>query len=362
LYRKRKFYIKSLAIFFLVIAVAVAFLLLKPLLERTRGVAVGDFLKYVEDDSSFRDFSYTMYTKDKKKIILKSDKVAEIKKNCYIFKNLESTLSLLNGDIISIFADTTKTINESKTKSQLYGNVRLFTKSGLSMKTEKAFVDFDKKIVLGDDAIAIKLSPASTGHKQQRKIILNGKKFLFDLDKNTLTIFEMAKGIVDSSSISSGSIVICFDDIREGTIKRIEAKKNPIFTTKDYTVMAKDDVVYCPMEVSAHGDVVFNYYRDDKNLRIQSENFTALIDGTGNIYNVVTNSAFTARTPSAIIMADRGFFSHNQISAVGNVVVVSDDGSVFGESAVFDIPSGELQLSKSSGVVSKKSFDQLGTK
>ncbi|MDR3156121.1 MAG: hypothetical protein LBT90_03420 [Holosporaceae bacterium] len=360
MYSKRKFYIKTLVIVLIAIAIAMAFLLLKPIMEGTKKAAMGDFLNHIGDESSFRNFSYTMHTKDKKEITLESDKVTEIEKNRYVFENLKSTFTLSNGDVVTILANTTKTRNGSKTKCELGGNVRLFTKSGLYMQTEKVFVDFDKKIVRGDGAIAMELS---TNTNYKKKTTLKGEFFCFDFDKNILTISRAAKGNVDSNAISAGGITIYFDNIKERTVKKIDATKNPIFVTKYYTITAKNAMTYSSKKIHADGDVVFTYHNGNKNMRVKSNDFTAIVDGNGNVSSIVANSAFTAYTANAIIEADGGCLAGNQISAFGNVVVISKNGNIFGESAVFDISSGEVQLKKSSGVVmAEDPFNRFITK
>jgi hypothetical protein len=359
LYKRRKFYITALTVVFVVIALAIALLLFKMIVAGSKRTACDEVVSHGGDESSFRDLSYAMHTKDGKEITIKSDKVIETGKNRYVFENVKSTFTLSSGDVVTVQADITNATNESRTKCDLSGNVRLFTKSGLSLQTQKAFVDFDKKIVQGNGEVALELSP--TNEKSGKKTALKGKNFCFDFHKNTLTVLESVKGNVNANTITSGNIVICFENPAEGSVKKIDATQNPTFATKYYTVSAKNSIVYSPGKVHANGNVIFAYHKSDKNIRLKSEDATVTIDDGGNVSNIVINSAFTAHTPNAIIMADRGLFADNRISAFGNVVISGDDGDIFGESAVFDVSSGEIQLNKSSGIVSEDSLNRSKT-
>jgi LPS export ABC transporter protein LptC len=295
----------------------------------------------------FSNFSYKTCDSNGKEIVLTSDEVLENKKDNYQLKNIASTFTLSNGEKCFISADTTKAINSDRTVCDFVGHVTLRSESGLLLQTERSFVDFNRKTASGDTAISI------TG----RGIDVSGDKYHFDLNKNMIVLTGNAKGVIQIKSslqkkmIFSDQIVIYLDTKSKKPFKSLEAIKNAKFVSEDYQLTAQEKIVCDNNEMTAISNVELICNKNEQQYTVKSDQMHASFDEQSSIQEVKAKGSLTVKTKSAIIAADSGVFKSNKITVEGSVVVSNEYGDVFGDTAEYDITTGDVSIKKSTAVL-----------
>jgi LPS export ABC transporter protein LptC len=358
--RKRRLRIKTISVFFAVIAAVVLFyiatLLMKGVHSKSYDVKKIDAV----DQNTFSDFSYKTYDAKGEEISLASDNVYEEKKDNYVFKNMTSTFALSNGEKCTVTADVTKAIRGDRTVCELNGHVMVTTTSGLLLQTEKSFVDFNNKISSGSEPITI------TGNN----ISLRSDKYYFDINENALTLIGNAKGLMMLASpnrnggkldsqgangkcdrISSDKMIIKFDSKCKNSLKSLDATGNAKFTSDDYDLSAKEKIVYKIDRIHAKSDVKLQYRKNGQKIDVKSYQMDTLLDEKSSIREIIASGSLIIKTKDATIAADSGVFRENKVVALGNVVISNDQGNVLGDIAELDVLTGHVSVKKSSAII-----------
>ncbi|GHU16981.1 hypothetical protein FACS189472_03230 [Alphaproteobacteria bacterium] len=186
------------------------------------------------------------------------------------------------------------------------------------------------------------------------------------------TIFnaEAASKIIADSNVtlrhkSDGSTVYCdkmvinldgdnLSDMK--SVKSIDATGNAKCTSPDYTLTAakilyQRGVTKAASKLIADSKVTFICKKSGKTFDIRSGHMIATLDGKGSIEEVEATNSLIIKTANATIRSSSGVLRDNKIMASGSVAISSPEGDIFGETAVFDINTGGISVSKSSGVV-----------
>lgn len=292
------------------------------------------------ENNTFSNFSYKTYNAKGKEILLTSDKVSEEKKNNYVFENMKASFVLSNGEQGEISSDITKATNNDKTVCEFIGNVRFITDSGLLMKSEKAFADFNAKIIFGNTPVSI----------TKNGVDFSGDNYHFDINEYTLTLTGAAKGFSEKQNkkISSEKLVIQFSN---DDIKNLNATGNSSFLSSDYELFAGKSIIYEIGKIYAESDVRLLYKKDGKNFDIKSDSMKALLDKKSSINEVFAYGNLIIKSNNAIVRSNNGIFKGDKIIAIGNVIISNAQGDVFGEIAELNISTGDISIKKSSGIV-----------
>ena len=311
--RNRKFKVRFFAILFVLAAVVIAVALLLPTIN-LQSVFSNNVDTAKSEKNTFSDVKFKSQDKNGREMRVAADSVNEQDVSNFKLNNVTSEFALSEDDTATIVADTTDVVRGNSNQCTLSGNVKLTTKSGLVLETQQSFADFDKNFIHGDTAVIIT-------HKSTN---LCGDSYSFDADKRILTLIGHAKGIMNTNVVTSDELTIIFaNDNGQMVVKNIEAR----------------------------GNVNLSYEVRNQKYNIRSQHLTALLDDSGNVTEVVSDSFLTVKTETGIIRANSGTFKDGIVKAHGNVAVISDNGDVFGDNATLNIETGEVSINKSSGIV-----------
>jgi LPS export ABC transporter protein LptC len=314
-------------------AAAVIFLI-DPQKEASGGVS------FRKNKNSFSDVSFKTYDRAGKEINIKCDSVSENQKDQYIFENLVSTFELSGGELLTVSANTTKAVRKDKTECEFLGNVKLSTKSGLLMKTEKLFVDCNKKIAGGDSDVVI----------SQENVNLSAKKYFFDMDANVFTLDHDAKGSMKSGKISADRLIIRFDDVHQKSVKSMDAFGNATYIAQDFDLRAQQSILYTKDEVKAHKNVRLICRQNSNAYDVRADSMQARIRN-GVPGEVKANGSLIIKTKDVIIRADKGVFFGDDVKVFDNVVIFGEHGNIFGNTATMNMKTGDISVDKLSGIV-----------
>jgi LPS export ABC transporter protein LptC len=288
----------------------------------------------------FSEVRLKTYNKDGKEINLKSDDIYEAKKDSYVLRNLVSTLPLPNGEILTVSAATTNALHSTEAKCDFIGNVKLSTESGLLLETEQLSVDLNKKIASGDCEVTISQDDAR----------LSSRRYYFDVDRNVVTLTDSARGIFKSNNINSDQLIIRFDDINKKNIKSIDAIGNTSYAAKNYTLSAKQSILYSREMVEARKNVVLLYKKNGQDYDIRSDFMSAQIHN-GTPDNIRATGSLIIKTKDATIRAAEGSMKGDKVNVCGNVRISGSQGNIFGDAAELDLKTGDISVRRSSGII-----------
>ncbi|MDR1982203.1 MAG: LPS export ABC transporter periplasmic protein LptC [Holosporaceae bacterium] len=336
--RSRRTRIKLISIFFAVVAIGIFIVIIIFTAKTKRAISLENSPN--PQKNFFSEIKFRTYDLKGKEINVKSESIYENKKNNYVFKNMVSNFTMPNGEILTISSDITNAIREDRMQCEFIGNVKLSTDSGLIMKTKSLFVDFNKKIAHGNTEVVI----------SQDDTQVSGKKYFFDMNKNVLILTGNANGLLKSDRVHADMLVIRFNDMHEKNIKNIDAIGNATYTTKDYVLKAQKNILYSSNRIDAQSDAILLYKKNGNDYDIRSDSMQAEINN-GRLDNIKTNTSLTIKTNNATIRADRGVLKDDIIEVLGNVVISGEQGNIFGNSATLNVKTGDVFISKSSGIV-----------
>ncbi len=308
----RKFKVRFFAILFLCVAAAIAVALLVPALSVKS--AFFDNKEVQKERNTFSDVKFKSQDKNGREIDVLADSVQDQGSDNFKLNKVESKFTLSENDTATIVADATHVFRENKNQCELLGNVKLTTDSGLTLVTEQSFVDFDKSFITGNCDVTITYSTTK----------LFGDSYSFDANTRTLILIGNANGVMNSDTVTANKLTV-------------------VFTVNDNKTSVK--------EMTAVGNVHLLYTANLKKYKISSQHLTALFDADGSIRDVKADSFLTVKTETAIIRANSGTFKDGIVNAYGDVAVISDNGDVFGDKATLNTETGEVSISKSSGIV-----------
>lgn len=324
--------------------------------ERLAKIGVGGFdLK----ENAFLNFFYKTQDASGKEIVITSEKVIEKDKNSYIFEKVKSDFAISNKETGTITADQGKVVRGngekgSKDVCEFKDNVVMSTKSGLSLRTDKATFDSKNKVISGESPINIT--------KDETKI--SADKYSFDTNKNILELKKNSKAVSRGREVVSEQMTIYFDNSKSESIKKVVAKGNVSLKSADYDLYARDNLTYDNDRIEADRSVSLLYKKDGRKFNINSYKMKAFLrkksgrnkvnlGEASEISEIFADGNVKIKTRDSIVKADHAVYKKNdgKVLAYGNVVISRDVGDVFGERAEMDLRTGKVSIKKSSGVV-----------
>jgi lipopolysaccharide export system protein LptA len=332
-----------LSVFFVLVALGVIVALAVPVISAKKLISSIN-INFKGKNSAFSGLTFK--TKDDKgrEIALSSDRVLESKKDNFIFENMTLTFSMSNGENGAVSADTTKALRADQTLCEFIGNVRLKTDAGLLIETEKSLVDFTGKIASGDAGIMI----------SRKDIKASSQKYIFDINKNILTLIGAVKGFLRTDEVTSDKMVIHFAEEYGKSAKSMEAIGNAVYVAVNYRLQARKNILHVGNNVEAHEQVVLLYKRNDRRYDVRSDHMYAFLDERGTIDDIEAVGSLVIKTKDATIRANKGVFKGDIVTVRDNVVVSSSQGDVLGNAAVLDVRSGDISINNSSGIIDDK--------
>jgi LPS export ABC transporter protein LptC len=339
--RKRRVKIKFISILFVLLAAGIFVALVTVILDTKNAILGGNFLKL--NGSSVSKIKLKTHHNGKE-ITMESENVFYgNQKDVYTLKNMVSSFALPNGELLTVSADTVKAVRKDKTECEFMGNVKLSTKSGLLIETTRLLADFNKKIATGTDEVVISQDDSK----------ISAKEYFFDMEKNTVTLINNAKGLFKANKINSDKLVICFDDMYKKSIRSMEAFGNITYVTDAYTLKAQKSILYSANKVEAYENVILLYKKDGDNYDIRSNSMCAKINN-GKLDDIEALGSLIIKTKNATIRADRGILSGDKINVFSNVIISGKHGNIFGDAATLDLVTRDILINKSSGVVNNE--------
>ncbi|MDR0580878.1 MAG: LPS export ABC transporter periplasmic protein LptC [Holosporaceae bacterium] len=337
MYKRRRTRIKLIAVFFAVVSVAILAALMIFIFGTKKTSSRDSFSN--EKSNFFSKVRLKAYGNNIKEVSLLSDDIHEKEKDNYILKNMLSTFTFASGEVLTVSADTTKTVGKDKMRWEFTENVKLSTKSGLTAETAKMFLDIDKKTARGDTAIVITTDSTK----------LLGEKYLCDMNNNVLTLNHNVEGVHKTGKINADELIIYFDDVNKKNMRRMNAAGNAVYSSDAYTIKAKK-LLYENDMIDAQDDVVLFFQKDGNDYEVQAAFMRAYIS-QGTITYVEANGSLRIKTKDATIHARKGIFKGDKIKVMEDVVVSGKPGSLFGNAATLNIQTGDVSISQSNGIV-----------
>lgn len=331
------------------------------------------------EKNAFLNFFYKTQDASGKEIVITSKKVIEENKDSYIFEDVKSDFSLSNKESGTITADKGKIIKKSSSENlsknineenvgpsgsvennikddgnnnddnkgicEFKDNVVMATKSGLSLKTDKATFDSQSKIIYGESPISIT--------KNEAKITAKG--YRFDTDKNVLELKQNAKVVVRDREIISDQMTIFIDNSKSESLKKVIAKGNVRLKSVGYDLFTPDSLVYEDNQLRAEHSVELKYRDGGGIYTITSYKMVAFLkknkSNSNEIYEILASGNVQIKTKDAIVKSDRAIYKKNlgKIEAYGSVIISREIGDIFGEKAELDLNTGMVSIKKTSG-------------
>jgi lipopolysaccharide assembly outer membrane protein LptD (OstA) len=311
--------------------------------------STGELLRLAADavGNKFKNFVYKAYDSKGKEVTLASSDVTEVKKGDYVLKNISSSFQLSDTESGSITSDVTKISKIDEPICEFSGNVQFVTTSGLRLNTEKSIVNFDKKTAIGDVDIAIR--------KDKSELLANG--YDIDIGNNIVTLRGNVHGFSDGKSIFCDKMILRFREKSStesiggnDSLESMDALGSAKLISADYRLSAYQ-ILYRQSALTASTNVNLIYKNNEKTFDVKAEHMTAALNGNGKIEEVKADRSLTIKSQDATIRANSGVLSGNKVTVRGNVAISNASGDVFGDVAVLDVDTGDISVSKSSGVI-----------
>jgi LPS export ABC transporter protein LptC len=327
-----------LSVLFALVAVGIFIGSIILLTDTKKEASEGSFFR--QKKNSFSNVRFKTYDRAGREISVKSDSVSENRKDHYTLEKLVSTFALSDGELLTVSADVTDAVRNDKAVCEFTGNVKLSTKSGLLLQTEKLFADCDKKIAKGDTAVVI----------SREDMRVSADKYFFDMDANSFTLTGSAEGSFKTGKISSDKLIIRFSDINKKDVKSMDALGNAIYVTTNYTLKAEKSILYTADEVKAQQNANLFYRQNSKSYYVRANFMRAQIH-KGAPETITANGSLIIKTKDATIRADKGILTENEIKVFENVVISGEQGNIFGNAAVLNTKTGAVTINKLSGIL-----------
>lgn len=386
---------KIAAIFLLLLAFVIVFLIIKPMvISRKSG-----FVTYSKDVDlkTFDQVSTIAYDKNGQKIQVVADKVVENDENKYVMQKATSSIDLNNGDICYISADNV--CNKDENLVALNGNVTLHTKSGIFMQTPSCIVNTVDKISRGTSHI----------NMVKNDIALSGDGYLINLANKFIIIDNNSHILSKDGELFSNKLQATL--AQGNKLKTADALGNVKCKTAQYYLTA-NKMHYDTHNIVAQGNVKILYIHgqlySDKVTAIHKKNILDTIEAVGNAkyiseqyviksdkliykndailqainhvhltymtknetYNIFANAMYATiyqgkivaisaknnlfiKTSNDTIRANYGTMKDQKIYLSENVVISGEHGDIFGETAELDMNTGKVMITKSSGIINE---------
>ena len=341
--RKRKWKIRAISLSFLILAGGVLFKVLRSIIISQKNLPEQQQV-LTTPSGKILGVSHSSFSEDSNNFSLKSSEVDEVNKDTFHFKNLESDFKISETEKGKITADESQMETVDSKKCDFNGNVKLTTESGLTLETEKSFVDFDKKISQGDTDIRI----------TQDKTDLTSKKYFFDMNTKTVVLTDQVKGNVNGNFISTDKLTVEFDQSVGKDVKRILALGKSLYKTPHYSLKAGGSIEYTKDRAKADKNVVLLYKKDKKLYDIKSSHMD--VDFSGNSVKKVTayGKLVIKTEDSSTIKGEKGVLEDNFLTVTGNVIISDKRGVVFCDKVVLDTETNNTKIYNSKGIINKK--------
>jgi lipopolysaccharide export system protein LptA len=328
--RKRRVKIKFISILFGLLAAGIFIVLVTVILDTKNAL--------LDDGSSASRIKFKTHGRNKGEIVAEVDSIYGDQKGVYSLKNMVSSFTLSNGELLTICADRVKAVRKDKMECEFLGNVKLSMESGLLIETRRLFADFNKKTATGTDEVVI----------FQDDTRLSAKEYIFDMEKNTAILINDAKGFLKADKINADKLVICFDDMYKKSIRSMEAIGNAVYIADTYTLKAKRSILYSMDKVEAQEKVVLFYKKDGNNYDIRSDFMHAKINN-GKLDDIEAFGSLIIKTKDVAIRADRGILKGDKINVSSNVIISGKHGNILGDVATLDLTTNDVFINKVNG-------------
>ena len=295
------------------------------------------------EKNEFSDVIYSSFDKDSNKITLKSSKIQEKTKNSFDFNNLITTFNISPKDSVTILADQTHFISQKSKQAEMKGNVKLSTKSGLLLKTEKSFVDIDQKIAKGDTNISI----------IQNDTKLFAKKYHFDMNRKIVTLIKNVKGSLSDDLIETDKLVIEFEKDIGKDFKNLHSFGNSSYKTNQYNLKSNKDMIYKKEYAEANGNVELNFVNNGKNYLINTDKLTMSFQN--NIIKRITarDNLIIKVDNSLTIKGDQGILKDKLLTVSGNTLITNEKGNILCEKAMLNTKTNDIKIYNSKGIIKR---------
>lgn len=335
---------KSIAISVAFLALIAIFILAKIIIAVfwSEHSAIRHLIPIQSDKNTFSNFSYKTYDSKGQEVVLHAENVSEEKKDVYKFEKVKSTLTLSDGETVLVSANKIVALQKNKMTCEFIGDVQLSTSSGIVMETEISKIDFSKKLVEGGKRISIS--------NDNTKI--SADRYSVNLELKIADLFGNVTGTMPSGDrISAARAVISFDSSSKNHIKNVRLSGNPIIESRDYTLKSRGDISYNHAFIKSAARTYLIYTHNKDKYHIKSDRMLATLDDS-KIKSVEVCGNLIINAKNVIVKADRGTFCDHKAVVVGNVAIINERGTIFGETADVDFNTGRVSLRKSRGILS----------
>ena len=298
----------------------------------------------ISEKNEFRDVVYTSFDKGSNEVTLKSSKVREVGNKAFDFRNLVTTFNISSDETATIFADESHFVSKESKQCGMKGNVRLLTEDGLSLETEKSFIDMDKKIAYGDSDILI----------TQDDTKFFAKKYHFDMGNRVVTLIGGVEGNLADDLIIADKLVVDFDKVIGKDFKKVHAFGNSSYKTVMYHIKAARDILYTNQYAEANGNVCLDFKKDKHNYLVNAEHIAMNLKEDA-IKKVVAEDNLRIKVDgSTSIRGDHGILEDDFLTITGNTVIFNEKGKILCKKAILNMKTNDIRVYESKGVVKKK--------
>lgn len=305
-------------------------------------VIYNDKSEKVSKKNEFSDVIYSAFDKDLNKITLKSTKIQESSKSTLDFSKLITTFNISSQETVTVLADQTRFISQKSKRAEMKGNVKLSIENGLSLKTEKSFIDIDQKIAEGDTRIVI----------TQDDTKFSAGKYHFDMNRKILTLIENVEGNLSNDLISTDKLVVEFEDIGKD-FKRVHAFKNSSYKTNQFNLKADKEIVYKKDLAEANGNVELDFVKNKKSYYVNTDKLVMSLQNN-NIKRVTAHNNLVIKVNNMItIKGDFGILENDLLTVSGNTVIINEKGNILCEKAILNTKTSDIKTYNSRGVIKR---------
>ncbi len=338
----RKWKIRAVSFTFLVAAgfvlykVARSLLIVPKVIHRNKSVRTSE-------KNEFSDVEYSSFDKDSNKITLKSTKIQEKTKKSFDFNNLITTFNISPKESVTILADQTHFISQESKKAEMTGHIKLSTKDGLLLETEKSFVDIDQKIAKGDTDIIL----------TRNDIKLLAKKYHFDMNQKIVTLIEDVRGNLSGDLIETDKLVIEFEKEIGKDLKNVRSFGNSRYKTNQYDLKSNKEIIYKKEYAEANGKVELDFVKNGKNYHINTDKITMSLQNNV-IKKITAHNNLIIKVDNAItIKGNSGILEDKLLTISENVVIINEKGNILCEKAILNTKTNDIKTYNSKGIIKR---------